>query len=635
MSTLSLILAGSLAFADGPNAPGETSFDRLTFNGCTVNEGCARLAALSGLSVSVSAKASSSLLILNISNIKASAALEAMVKAAGLAWRRDEKTGVYHVMTIEEYRAGLQLTDSPEIRSFKVNPANMGTIAQTIGDLYGERVELNFGSKPRDFSQESVEVIGGNDDLNSDGTGNGSNSNSSSNRNGSTNNRNNSNRNNGSNSNTANRNGGLSRNSSNFSNNLVQPQQQYSQQPVIPPTAVSAESAASLERTRQAGGLQPSASQLAGTLTPIYLSLVQEHSLVLIRSADPKVLDDVAKLVERLDKPVPQVLLEMKILKLRLRDGMSSSFDYEIAGGSVETTTPSGLNLNPLNPSATTGRQNLGGAGKDGTFSPTFVYQYLDDNLRARIKLLASDDRVETLATPLLVATNNRSARIVVAEEKVITTGATTQTITNQTGVANQTVAFDTEVRDVGTTLRLIPYINDDDTVTLYIEQDNSTVNLQGNTILVSDPVLGTTEVKVDSVETAQVLATVNAKNNFAVAVGGLIRNENSRKVEKVPWLGDIPYLGWFFRSEENVNEKTELVLIITPRIIRSGEEGQAITQARAAELSTHGWHSFGQAGTDAQNGRIAEYKEEIKEIQKKLKDAEEKAANPDAKKAE
>jgi type II secretory pathway component GspD/PulD (secretin) len=612
MSTLSLILAGSLAFADGPNAPGETPFDRLTFNGCTVNEGCARLAALSGLSVSVSAKASNSLLILNISNIKASAALEAMVKAAGLAWRRDEKTGVYHVMTVEEYRAGLQLTDSPEIRSFKVNPANMGTIAQTIGDLYGERVQLNFGSKPRDFSQESVEVIGGEDDEDSEDSSNGS-----------SNNRNGSNSRNGS---SSNRNGGTSRNSSSFSNSVVQ------QQPApLPATALNTESAANLERARQ-GGIAPlSASQLAGTLTPIYLSLVQEHSLVLIRSADPKVLDDVAKLVERLDKPVPQVLLEMKILKLRLRDGMSSSFDYEIAGGSVETTTPSGLNLNPLNPAATTGRQNLGGAGKDGTFSPTFVYQYLDDNLRARIKLLASDDRVETLATPLLVATNNRSARIVVAEEKVITTGATTQTITNQTGVANQTVAFDTEVRDVGTTLRLIPYINDDDTVTLYIEQDNSTVNLQGNTILVSDPVLGTTEVKVDSVETAQVLATVNAKNNFAVAVGGLIRNENSRKVEKVPWLGDIPYLGWFFRSEENVNEKTELVLIITPRIIRSGEEGQAITQARAAELSTHGWHSFGQAGTDAQNGRIAKYKEEIKEIQKKLKDEEEKAVKPDA----
>ena len=613
MSTLSLILAGSLAFADAPGSPGETSFDRLTFNGCTVNEGCARLAALSGISVSVSAKASGSLLILNVSNIKASAALEAMVKAAGLAWRRDEKTGVYHVMTVEEYRAGLQLTDSPEIRSFKVNPANMGTIAQTISDLYGERVELNFGAKPRDFSQESVEVIGGEDSSSSDDSGNGSNSGSS--RNGSSNSRS------GSNS----RNGGTSRNGSSFSNNLVQPQQS------LPGATLTSEAAATLERARQGGVAQPSASKLAGTLTPIYLSLVQEHSLVLIRSADPKVLEDVAKLVERLDKPVPQVLLEMKILKLRLSDGMSSAFDYEIAGGSKETTTPSGLRLNPLNASATTGREHLGGAGKDSSFSPSFVYQYLDDNLRARIKLLASDDRVETLATPLLVATNNRSARIVVAEEKVITTGATTQTITNQTGVANQTVAFDTEVRDVGTTLRLIPYINDDDTVTLYIEQDNSTINLQGNTILVSDPLLGTTPVKVDSVETAQVLATVNAKNNLAVAVGGLIRNENSRKVQKVPWLGDIPYLGWFFRSEENVNEKTELVLIITPRIIRSGEEGQAITQARAAELSTHGWHSFGQAGTDSQNPRVEKYRKEVEDVQKKLKEDAEKAVKPDA----
>ncbi|MEN9361464.1 MAG: hypothetical protein RL095_2999 [Verrucomicrobiota bacterium] len=624
MSTLSVILAGSLAFAEPPDAPGETPFDRLTFNGCTVNEGCARLAALSGLSVSVSAKASGSLLILNVSNIKASAALEAMVKAAGLAWRRDEKTGVYHVMTVEEYRAGLQLTDSPEIRSFKVNPANMGTIAQTIADLYGERVELNFGSRPRDFSQEAVDVIGGEDDEFLD-SGDGANSNSSSNRNRSSGNRNG---NSNSRNNSSGRNGSFNRNSANFSNNLIQPQQNLTQ-PALPPN-VSAETAATLERARQSGAQAPGASQIAGALSPIYLSVVQEHSLVLIRSADPKVLDDVARLVERLDKPVPQVLLEMKILKLRLSDGMSSAFDYEIAGGSTENRTPSGLFLNPLNAGAGTGRENLAGLGKDSSFSPSFVYQYLDDNLRARIKLLASDDRVETLATPLLVATNNRSARIVVGEEKVITTGATTQSLTNQNGVVNQTVAFDTAVRDVGTTLRLIPYINDDDTVTLYIEQDNSSINPKGNSILVSDPTTGTTEVKVDSVETAQVLATVNAKNNLAVAVGGLIRNENSRKIQKVPWLGDIPYLGWFFRSEENISEKTELVLIITPRIIRNGEEGQAITRARASELSTHGWHSFGQAGMDAQNSRVEKYRGEIKEVEKKLQEEAEKAAKPD-----
>ena len=623
MSTLSLLLAGSLAFAEAPDAPGETPFDRLTFNGCTVNEGCARLAALSGLSVSVSAKASSSLLILNISNIKASAALEAMVKAAGLAWRRDEKTGVYHVMTVEEYRAGLQLTDSPEIRSFKVNPANMGTIAQTISDLYGERVELNFGSKPRDFSQESVEVIGGEDSSSSDDSGNGSNSGSS--RNGSSSNRG------GSNNSSNRRNGGVSR--STGSSNLTQ-SQQYQQQP-IPSTAVTPETAAFLERARQAGGIQPSASKVIGTLTPIYLSLVQEHSLVLIRSADTKVLEDVAKLVERLDKPVPQVLLEMKILKLRLSDGLTSAFDFDIAGGSTKTTTPSGLNLNPLNAAATTGRQNLAGIGPAKTDgSATFVYQYLDDNLRARIQLMAANDKVETLATPLLIATNNRTARIVVGEEKILITGASTSSLINDTGIARTNVGFTTEIRDVGTSLKLIPYINDDDTVTMYIEQDNSSVVPKGNTILVTDQNGVTAGIQVDSVDVASVFATVNAKNNLAVAVGGLIRNEKTSSIQKVPWLGDIPYLGWFFRREAHTTEKTELVLIITPRIIRSGEEGQAITQARAAELSTHGWHSFGQAGLDVQNGRITKYQEEIKEVQKKLKDEEEKRAKDEEKAA-
>jgi type II secretory pathway component GspD/PulD (secretin) len=221
----------------------------------------------------------------------------------------------------------------------------------------------------------------------------------------------------------------------------------------------------------------------------------------------------------------------------------------------------------------------------------------------------------------LLIATNNRLAQIVVGEERILITGASTSTFLAENGLSNTRVSFTTEQRDIGTTLKIIPYINDDDTVTMHIEQDNSTVLPKGNTILVSNSEGETTGVQVDAVDSARVLATVNAKNNLAVAVGGLIRNENTKSIQKVPWLGDIPYLGWFFRREVNSTEKTELVLLITPRIIRSGEEGQSIMRTRAAELSTHGWHSFGQAGTDIQNPQIEKYRKDVQEIQKKLKD--------------
>jgi len=608
----SLLLASTLIFAQPESAdPNSKTLDQFLLGGCSASEACLQLSLLTGQSISVSAKAAEVPVILSLHDCTAQAALESLVKSSGLAWRRDDKSGVISVMTVEEYRNGLQLIDSPEIRTFKVEPANLGTIAEAVAALYGERAQLSYGSRPRDFSQESVETIGGGGGGSGDGNNDGNN---------------NGNNNNG-NNNNSNRNGGLSRSTSGFSNNVQQAQ---------PLSNVSSQGAADIERARQSGAPVVNNPQLTGIINPIYVTVIQEHSLVLIRSSDAKVLEDVTRLVERLDKKVPQVLLEMKILKLKLSDGMTSAFDYDIGRGSHTSTTPGDRNLNPLNSSSSSGREHLGGVGNFPVeSSSTMVYQYLDDNLRARIQLLASTNRVETLATPLLVATNNRAARIVVGEEKVITTGATTQSLTNQNGIVNQTVAYTSEIRDVGTTLRLIPYINEDDTVTMYIEQDNSSIIPRGNTIIVSDPVAGPTQVLVDAVDTARVLATVNAKNNLAVAVGGLIRNENSKSIQKVPWLGDIPYLGWFFRREVNSTEKTELVLLITPRIIRSGEEGQSITRARAAELSSHGWHSFGQAGTDIQNSQIEKYRKDVEGIEKKLLEDAEKAAHPDAKKAE
>ena len=611
----SLLLASTLIFAQPESAdPNSKTLDQFLLGGCSASEACLQLSLLTGQSISVSAKAAEVPVILSLHDCTAQAALESLVKSSGLAWRRDDKSGVISVMTVEEYRNGLQLIDSPEIRTFKVEPANLGTIAEAVAALYGERAQLSYGSRPRDFSQESVETIGGggggSGDGNNDGNNNGNN--------------NNGNNNNGNNSN---RNGGLSRSTSGFSNNVQQ---------VQPLSNLSSQGATDIERARQSGAPVANNPQLTGIINQIYVTVVQEHSLVLIRSSDAKVLEDVTRLVDRLDKKVPQVLLEMKILKLKLSDGMTSSFDYDIAGGSNESSTPGGRNLNPLSSSAVSGRENIGGAGiVTAESSPTLVYQYLNDNLRARIQLLASTNRVETLATPLLVATNNRAAQIIVGEERVITTGATVRrTEGTDNNSPSDLISYDSQVRSIGTILKLIPYIQDDDTLALYVEEENSSILPKGNTLLVPSTDGGTTLVQVDAVDTAKVSATVNAKNNLAVAVGGLIRNENSKSIQKVPWLGDIPYLGWFFRREVNSTEKTELVLIITPRIIRSGEEGQAITRARAAELSSHGWHSFGQAGTDIQNSQIEKYRKDVEDVQKKLKDEEEKRAKDEEKAA-
>ncbi len=99
---------------------------------------------------------------------------------------------------------------------------------------------------------------------------------------------------------------------------------------------------------------------------------------------------------------------------------------------------------------------------------------------------MESQNRVKVIATPMVTATNTTPAQLFIGEERVIVTGFTQNTIVGSTGVATTSFTAQTEQRDVGTTLRIVPRINSDRTVTLLVQSDDSTVNVGGGTLPVS-----------------------------------------------------------------------------------------------------------------------------------------------------
>ena len=324
-----------------------------------------------------------------------------------------------------------------------------------------------------------------------------------------------------------------------------------------------------------------------------------------------KIIEDY---IQQLNQDVPQILLEMKILELTIGDDFSSVFDYSIQdpfGNSATNLTNTGDDFLQLNPGSTFGPDSSSIARGFGTFA----YEMISQRVAARIELLKQDNMVETLATPILIATNNRVGEIKIVTNEVFIEGFTyeeAETDDNGNITNPATLVTDISQEDVGLTLRIKPQINQDDSVSLTIYQEDSSKISDGAKIPVA--IAGVLQDQFIDIKSEKTISsTVIARDNTMIAIGGLVRTENSTTESKVPVLGDIPALGYFSKDEVTNNVKKELVLLITPHIMRSGADGYNKSKTLLDKTSDHNFHDKGQKGLDEKNSNIKEYKKPTK----------------------
>lgn len=222
--------------------------------------------------------------------------------------------------------------------------------------------------------------------------------------------------------------------------------------------------------------------------------------------------------------------------------------------------------------------------------SGTFIYEFLNNRLRANLEFLEENRRVRVLSNPMVVASNHREAELFIGEETLVTEGFQFFASIIDDGVVIQPAYVQALVNreDIGITLRITPRINSDETVSLQLEQESSTVNRGGGSIPVTDGQGGVTNLAVDTINTARLTGTVMAKDGLTVAVGGLIRTSVNKNERKVPLLGEIPVIGRVFRSTVESEEDTETVLLITPRIMNAPGESEKIRRADNAYYRSH-----------------------------------------------
>jgi general secretion pathway protein D len=199
------------------------------------------------------------------------------------------------------------------------------------------------------------------------------------------------------------------------------------------------------------------------------------------------------------------------------------------------------------------------GRGSDTDFSLRLVRRGTID-VEATLAALAASGQVRILSRPVVLAQNNQEARISVGEQRPFV--STSRSLPTAEPVMDRVVTY----RDVGTTLTILPTINDDGYVNLAITQE---VNNATNEIQFDAPVISTREAQT------QILAL----NGQTVVIGGLIDRSTDRTRGGVPFLKDIPLLGYLFgTTRENVGH-SELFLFLTPHIVYTDEDADRMKQ--------------------------------------------------------
>ncbi|MEM8868430.1 MAG: hypothetical protein AAGC73_09200 [Verrucomicrobiota bacterium] len=483
--------------------------------------------------IAVSRLAQGTDVTLFLPNAKPDQIIEALTLTHQLYPSTIGESEIIRLQTVEEFARGSTSFQEERSQVFTLRFPNARDIALTIRDLFGERVRL---SERIDESEEAGEFLTENleqrlerfDIIADRGQGLGETGQSS-----------------GSTTSTS-RSSSSTNNRNNRSNSSLQSSQRSGGDD---PNVLTQEEIESLEF------INPALLEVArNAKADIFVSVIDRLNKLLVRTRDQRTMDEITSLVEELDQPVQMVFLEIRILRVRLDDGLDTGLNWTLLDAGEFT----GTGFNPAN-----------------AVSGDFVFRYLGDDLAARLDLLQEKDKLTLLGQPSLMTANNEVSRIFIGEEVPILTGfSESSTVVTDTSTVNF-VTPEYEQEDVGTTILITANINDDDTVELRLLQEESEIIRNGANILANDIDTGELgEVSIDIVSAQTVSGTFIAADQRTFVIGGLISESMQDERSQIPILGDLPFFGRAFRDQTTALAREELILLVTPTIITNPQDG-------------------------------------------------------------
>ncbi len=266
----------------------------------------------------------------------------------------------------------------------------------------------------------------------------------------------------------------------------------------------------------------------------------QGRSNIMIVTDVPTRLEDITRLVSQLDKPLAQVLIDVKMVELNLSKLEGLNIKWKSTARPDESLTPtatSSMVKAPIPPEKFF-PYTLEDDFKFGTLSA--------EELSCLLEKLRNNPAVNLLTRPMITTLDNQEAEVFIGE-----------TIPVPTNPKKGRSAYTRE--RIGITLKVTPHILKNNQIVMAISPEVKEISgwMTGTSTKDRYPIISTRRAETQ----------LRIKNNQTIMLGGLIKNLHYTKVSRVPILGSIPLLGLLFRSKKTITEKIDLVIFITPRI--------------------------------------------------------------------
>ena len=294
----------------------------------------------------------------------------------------------------------------------------------------------------------------------------------------------------------------------------------------------------------------------------------EPNSIVVIDH--PENVERVKEYLDMIDVPSQQVMIEARVVEVKLQKEHALGVNWQLLAdkkhmpfGQYELGSSSALGQFTEGLKQNISYKNTNYPPITGTTSESpFTFGIFDEDINVIVQALANSMDTNVLSAPRVTTVNNREAEIKVIQS--LPWAEPDVNVTGDSGIV--TISWKINFEEVGIILKTTPIINDDGNITMVLNPEISD-KISDYTLTVTQ---GTTSVPytVPVIDKRSASTKVVVGSGQTLIIGGLIKEKNTKGETKVPLLGDVPYLGYFFKSKKDTVDKTELLIFISPTVI-------------------------------------------------------------------
>ncbi len=320
-----------------------------------------------------------------------------------------------------------------------------------------------------------------------------------------------------------------------------------------------------------AGGVTPAGGPAGQNPLPDLKITADPTNNALVIVASSQDYRQIEAALQKLDIAPLQVLIEATVAEVTLNDKFAMGLQYAFKTGNFASIFAPKVAASTASSTA----QGPGGGVVPGFGFPGFGFLsagnlvYSSGDTTLLLQALSELTTVRVLSSPNLMVLNNGVARLQVGDQVPIATQSARSNIAPDAPTVNSI-----DYRDTGIILNVVPRVNASGLVLLDISEEVSTPqNTQ------------TSSISSPTISQRRVTSSVAVQDGQTIALAGLIQDQTERGNAGIPWLKDIPVLGFVFGYRAETTKRTELLVTITPRVVRSREDGDAVTRELREKL--------------------------------------------------